>query len=490
MQHLPVFLGVKGKRAAVVGGGAAAARRSETLARAGALVTVFAARLDDEFRDLLAGATFEHVAKEPTRADLEGFALCYVATGDGEADARVFAALRGARALINVADRPDLCDFIAPSIVDRDPLVVAISTGGASPMLARLIKARLESSIPAAYGRLAAFMGRSRALLAAKLDDPRARRRFWERVLEGPIAEMVLSDNEAAAEAALAGEIERAAGASEIAPIGEVYLVGAGPGDPDLLTFRALRLMQKADVVLYDRLVSRPIVDLARREAERIYVGKRRADHALPQQEIGDMLVRLAREGKRVLRLKGGDPFMFGRGGEEIETLADHNIPFQVCPGITAATACAAYAGIPLTHRDHAQACVFVTGSGRNGLVDLDWATLVRPNQTVAIYMGLGHLEELAQAFVAHGADPDLPAAIVDNGARANQRVVVGALRTIAAQARAAALRGPTIIIVGTVVALRDKLNWYAKFPSPAVEEGVFGAEIRREVQPTERDDG
>ncbi len=482
METLPVFLRVRGKRAAVVGGGSAAARRAETLARAGARVTVFAARLDDEFRALRDSATFRHIASEPTPADLVGFVLCYVATGDDDADERVYGGIRGAGALINVADRPDLCDFIAPSIVDRSPLVVAISTGGASPMLGRMLKARLESSIPAAYGRLAAFMGKSRALVGASLPTARARRRFWERVLEGPIAEMLLANNEPAAEAALASEIEREAGAGDIAPIGEVYLVGAGPGDPDLLTFRALRLMQKADVVLYDRLVDPSIVDLVRREAERIYVGKRRDDHTLPQEEIGDLLVRLAREGKRVLRLKGGDPFIFGRGGEEIEKLADHKIPFQVCPGITAAAACSAYSGIPLTHRDHAQACVFVTGHGKNGPIDLDWNALIRPNQTVAIYMGLGHLEELTQAFVAHGADPDLPAAVIDNGARANQRVVTGTLRTIAANARAVALRGPTIIIVGTVVALRDKLNWYAADGGAAPSRA-----LHRDVQPEER---
>jgi uroporphyrin-III C-methyltransferase/precorrin-2 dehydrogenase/sirohydrochlorin ferrochelatase len=471
MKTLPVFLSVAGKRAAVVGGGSAAARRVETLARADAHITVFAARLDDEFR-ALRDVQFDHVMKEPTRADLEGCVVCYVATGDGEADARLFAAIRGADALINVADRPDLCDFIAPSLVRRDPLVIAISTGGASPMLGRVIKARLETAIPAAYGRLAAFMGRSRALVGAKLSDARARRRLWERALEGPIAELALAGDEPAAEAALAAEIEREAQGEASAPLGEVYLVGAGPGDPDLLTFRALRLMQKADVVLYDRLVGPGIVDLVRREAERIYVGKRRADHAVPQEEIGAMLVRLAREGKRVLRLKGGDPFIFGRGGEEIETLADNQIPFQVCPGITAATACSAYSGIPLTHRDHAQSCVFVTGHGKEGPIDLDWSALIRPNQTVAIYMGLDQIERLAQAFIAHGADPDLPAAIIDNGARANQRVVVGALATIAEQARAAALRGPTIIILGTVVRLRDKLNWFAK-GEPADRSGL-----------------
>ena len=463
MDTLPVFLRVEGKRTAVVGGGSAAARRTEALGRAGARIAVYAAALDDEFRALRAIA-FEHVAREPTRADLAGCAVCYVATGDGATDARIAAEISGAGPLINVADQPGLCDFIAPSIVDRSPLVIAISTGGASPMLGRLLRARLESSIPAAYGRLAAFMGRARAQVAAKLPSAEGRRRFWERVLEGPVAEMVLANNEPNAEAALAGEIDREVGEAA-APVGEVYLVGAGPGEADLLTFRALRLMQKADVVLYDNLVSPGIVDLVRREAERIYVGKRRNEHALPQEEIGALLVRLAREGKRVLRLKGGDPFIFGRGGEEIETLADHEIPFQVCPGITAASACSAYSGIPLTHRDHAQACVFVTGHAKDGPIDLDWEALIRPNQTVAVYMGLAHIEALARAFVERGADPDLPAAVIDNGARANQRVVTGTLRTIAAETRAAGLRGPTIIIVGTVVRLRDKLNWYAVDP-------------------------
>jgi len=461
--YLPLFLRASGQRAAVAGGGLVAARRVETLARAGALVSVYAPRLNaEEFAPLGERFAFAHVAREPTRADLAGCLVCYVATGDQAADERLHAALAGVGPPISVADRPDLSDFISPSILDRSPLVVAVSTGGASPMLGRLLRARLETLIPAAYGGLAAFAGRMRARVNDKLRSPVARRRFWERVLDGPIAELALARNEPAAEAAFAEALDRAAAGADSPPLGEVYLVGAGPGDADLLTFRALRLMQKADVVLYDRLVDPSIVDLARREAERIYVGKRRADHALPQEEISDLLVRLAREGKRVLRLKGGDPFIFGRGGEEIEKLAENGIPFQVCPGVTAATACAAYAGIPLTHRDHAQACVFVTGHGRDGPLDLDWETLIRPGQTVAVYMGLDRLEELTQAFVARGADPVLPAAIVDNGARVNQRVVVGTLADLAAKARAANLRGPTIVIVGSVVSLREKLNWYA----------------------------
>ena len=362
--------------------------------------------------------------------------------------------------MINVADRPQLCDFIMPSVVDREPLVIAISTGGASPILGRMLKARLESSIPAAYGRLADLMGGFRGAVAKAIASPVMRRRFWETVLEGPIAERALSGDERAASAELAHAIERAGAGEAEAPRGEVYLVGAGPGDPDLLTFRALRLMQKADVVLYDRLINQDVMNLVRREAERIYVGKEPEDHELPQGEISALMVKLARAGKRVLRLKGGDPFLFGRGGEEIEALAAEGVPFQVCPGITAAIGAAAYAGIPLTHRDHAQACVFVTGHGKDGKIDLDWTALLQPRQTVAIYMGLRNVEPLMREFIARGADPDLPAAIIDNATRQGQRVVVGTLGTLAAKARAAELNGPSIIIVGTVVKLRDRLDW------------------------------
>ena len=349
-----------------------------------------------------------------------------------------------------------------PSIVDRSPLVVAISTGGASPILGRMLKARLESLIPAAYGRLAHLMSAFRERLAEAMPSQRMRLRFWENVLDGPIGEAALCGNDHAAAERLAQEIERLRQGPVTTPRGEVYLVGAGPGDPDLVTFRAFRLMQKADIVLYDRLIGEGVINLVRREAERIYVGKRPDNHTLPQDEIGALLVRLAKEGKRVLRLKGGDPFMFGRGGEEIETLAAHGVPFQVCPGVTAAIGASAYAGIPLTHRDYAQACVFVTGHGKDGRIDLDWTTLLEPRQTVAIYMGLHNLKPLTDEFIARGASADLPAAIVDNATRVNQRVVVGTLGTLADKASAAGLSGPSIVIVGTVVALRDKLDWFA----------------------------
>ncbi len=461
MRDLPIILDMRDRAAIVVGGGFVAARRAERLVRAGARVTVFAPDLSDEFDDLRGETNFRHASRDPELEDFAGVSLCFVATEDEPVIERTRAAAKRAGALINVADRPKLSDFSMPSIVDRSPLVIAISTGGASPILGRMLKARLESMIPSAYGRLAELMSGFRAQAAAAIPTQTLRRRFWEGVLEGPIAEAALAGNEAAAGAHLAAEIARWAEERPSAQ-GEVYLVGAGPGDPDLVTFRAFRLMQKADVVLYDRLADPRIMTLVRREAERVYVGKRPDNHELPQDEISALLVKLALEGKRVLRLKGGDPFLFGRGGEEIEALAEHGVPFQVCPGVTAAIGASAYAGIPLTHRDHAQACVFVTGHGKDGDIALNWASLIQPRQTVAVYMGLRNLEPLIEAFMAHGASPDLPAAVVDNATRPNQRVVVATLGTLATAARTAELKGPSIVIIGTVVSLREKLEWYA----------------------------
>ncbi|MGO9458849.1 MAG: siroheme synthase CysG [Rhodomicrobium sp.] len=457
MEQLPVFFQIKGKSVAVAGGGTVAARRAELALRAGAKVRVFAAALSDDFRAIASQDRFEHVQDNPTLSGIQGCALVFCATGEAAADRAVAALARQAGIPINVADSPDLCDFIMPSIVDRDPLVIAISTGGVSPVLARMIRARLESTIPAAYGRLVAFAGSYRERLSESIGNTVLRRRFWERILEGPVADRFLAGQEDEARQ----ELERALAAADDetrTPLGEVYLVGAGPGDPDLLTFRALRLMQRADVVLYDRLLPHGILNLVRREAEHIYVGKLPDDHIVPQETITAQLVKLAKEGKRVLRLKGGDPFMFGRGGEEIEALAEAGIPVQVVPGITAATGCAAYAGIPLTHRDHAQACVFVTGHAKTGKLSLAWDALIQPRQTVAIFMGLGQLPSLMEEFIAHGADPRMPAAIVDNGTRPNQRVVTGTIEALAGLAAKARLHGPAIIIIGTVVTLRDKL--------------------------------
>ncbi len=461
MRDLPIFINLRDRPTVVVGSGVVAARRAELALGAGARVTVFAPELGDEFLGFKDSPNLRHAPREPTPEDFAPASLCFIATEDDGLIERALGAARSAGALINVADRPKLSDFIMPSIVDRSPLVIAVSTGGASPILGRMLKARLESMIPSAYGRFAGLMSGFRDRLATAIPSQTMRRRFWETVLEGPIAEAALAGAEEAAKTHLAAEIERWA-SERASPAGEVYLVGAGPGDPDLVTFRAFRLMQKADVVLYDRLTDDRIMSLVRREARRVYVGKRPDHHELPQEEISALMVRLAREGQRVLRLKGGDPFLFGRGGEEIETLAEHGVPFQVCPGVTAAIGASSYAGIPLTHRDHAQACVFVTGHGKDGRIDLDFGALIQPRQTVAIYMGLRNLEPLMREFLAHGASPDLPAAIVDNATRPNQRVVSATLGTLAAEAAAADLRGPSIVILGTVVNLRKKLEWYA----------------------------
>jgi uroporphyrin-III C-methyltransferase/precorrin-2 dehydrogenase/sirohydrochlorin ferrochelatase len=461
MDQLPVFFNVNNRCVAVLGGGAAAARKAEIAMHAGAQVKVFAAQLCDEFQEIKESERFHFVPREPLAQDLDGCALLYCASESTEQNRKLQAIAQAARIPCNVVDMPELCDFTMPSIVDRSPVVIAISTAGTSPILGRMIKARLETLLPAAYGRVAAFVGRYRKKVVSSIEDFHQRRRFWERILEGPVVDLVLAGHQPEAIAEFDAQLDAAAHGAEFRQQGEVYLVGAGPGDPDLLTFKALRLMQRADVVLYDRLIGKGILNLVRRDAERIYVGKLPQEHTLPQAEISRMLLRLAREGKRVLRLKGGDPFVFGRGGEEIELLAEAGIPFQVVPGITAACGCAAYAGIPLTHRDHAQACIFVSGHSKDGQVDLDWKLLLQPHQTVAVYMGLERLTELTRAFIGNGAAPSLPVALIDNGTRPNQQVLTATLDTIAEKAAIAGVKGPAILIIGSVVRLREKLDWY-----------------------------
>ncbi len=466
MDHLPVFLDIKGRKVIVDGGGSIAARRAERALQAGALVHVFAPVLDDEFREIRENPRLTHHARAPELPDFVGAAVAYGATENPDRDRALYEMANHHHVLANVADVTEYCDFITPSIIDRSPLVIAISSGGAAPIIARILRARIEAILPASYGKLAAFSGRLRERVMAKLKTAGARRMFWENTIDGPVADSFLAGDEKTAKKQFLKDLDAAALGQEIAKTGEVYLVGAGPGDPDLLTFRALHLMQRADVVLYDRLIGDGIINLVRRDAERIYVGKKAGHHALSQPEISALLVKLAQEGKRVLRLKGGDPFIFGRGGEELETLAAAEIPFQVIPGITAASGCASYAGIPLTHRDHAQSCVFVTAHGQDGVLSLDWETMARPGQTVAIYMGLGSLEYLMSEFIKRGVPADTPAAIIDNGTRPNQRVIKGTLADLFAKTQAANLPGPALVIVGSVVSLSDSLNWYKNFDS------------------------
>jgi len=326
-----------------------------------------------------------------------------------------------------------------------------------------MLRARLESLIPASYGQLARLAAEFRDEVKRRFSNAGDRRMFWEHVLQGPVAELIFTGQEQAARRRMQETLEQ--GPPAAAARGEVYLVGAGPGDPDLLTFRALRLMQQADVVLYDRLVSDPILDLTRRDAERIYVGKEPDNHVIPQHEINATLVRLAKEGRRVVRLKGGDPFIFGRGGEEIDSLAKENVAFQVVPGITAASGCACYAGIPLTHRDHAQSCVFVTGHLQDGSLNLNWDALVQPGQTVVFYMGLRAIETLCRELVAHGMPPTTPAALVQQGTTVNQRVLISDLAGLPGKAKKEEVRAPTLIIVGSVVSLHDRLAWFNPGP-------------------------
>ncbi len=482
MDFLPVFMNVRERPCLVVGGGEVAARKVSLLRRAGARVRVVAPELDARLGELARLGAIEHVARGFEPDDVAGTALVVAATDDEAVNRAVSEAARAANVPVNVVDRPDLCTFVMPSIVDRSPVQIAVSTGGSSPVLARQLRARLESVIPAAYGRLAALAEAYRPQAKARIRDPEVRRRFWERVLDGPIAELVLAGKEEEARAALEAALAEAD--PDARPMGEVYLVGAGPGDPDLLTFRALRLMQQADVVVYDRLVAPEILDLVRRDAERVYVGKKRSQHTLPQESINQLLVRLAREGKRVLRLKGGDPFIFGRGGEEIATLMDERIPFQVVPGITAASGCAAYAGIPLTHRDYAQACVFVTGHLKDGSLDLNWPMLAQPRQTVVFYMGVHGIKVICRELVAHGLPARTPAAVVEQGTTSGQRVYVGDLETLPDLVRSHHVEPPALIIVGEVVRLHDTLKWFEPAGGTVRAEGGEAAAGTADARP------
>lgn len=470
MKHLPVFLDIKDHPVLVVGGAEMAARKVEVILKAEARITIVAEDLCPTLEDLAEQGIVDHNARAFDDGDLEGALLVFVATDDENLNRRVSSLARDAGIPVNVIDRIELCTFIMPAVIDRSPMLVAVSSGGDAPIIARALKARLETVVPAGLGQLAEFAGACRDRVKDAIPEGPLRLRFWERFIHGPIAEYILAGQEEAAGNLFEETLALAVEGEDTAAHGEVYLVGSGPGDPDLLTFRALRLMQQADVVLYDRLVTDEIMELVRRDAERVFVGKRPGDHVLAQDEISQRMIRLAKEGKRVLRLKSGDPFVFGRGGEEIDALSSEGIHFQVVPGVTAANGCASYAGIPLTHRDHAQSCIFVTGHAKDDHLDLDWPALVRPSQTLVVYMGLDSLSMLTEKLIDHGADPKTPAAIIDNGTRPGQRVVTAPLEYLARRAVEEGLPGPSIIIIGSVVTLRDRLSWFK--PDSAKDEG------------------
>jgi uroporphyrin-III C-methyltransferase/precorrin-2 dehydrogenase/sirohydrochlorin ferrochelatase len=464
MDFLPIFLDIKNRPCLVVGGGEVASRKVYLLLKAGAEVTVVAPELCGLLEKHLTQDDFVYKQAEFTPEDLGGQCLVIAATNSQSVNKEISELATAQNIFVNVVDSPELCSFTMPSIIDRSPIMVAVSSGGASPVLARLLRARLETLIPASYGRLAALVKTFRETVKQRFKTSVERRRFWENILQGPIAEMMFSGQEKQARLSLEKAIDE--GSERISSEGEVYLVGAGPGDPDLVTFRALRLLQQADVIVYDRLVSKEILELARRDAEQIYVGKERDFHSLPQEDINHLLARLAKEGKRVLRLKGGDPFIFGRGGEEIDTLAAEGVNFQVVPGITAAAGCSSYAGIPLTHRDYAQSVIFVTGHLKDGSINLNWNVLSQADQTVVFYMGLKGVKTICEQLVAHGAPGDRPVALVQKGTQQSQKVFIGTLETMPGIVDNSNIEPPTIIIVGNVVNLHKTLSWFEPVPN------------------------
>lgn len=459
MEYLPLFVDLKGRECVVVGGGEIAARKASLLLKAQANVTIIAPNVSRSTTTLIENKQVTWLQDIFKPDQLSDQLLVIAATDIDTVNRDVHKHAKSKHILVNVADCPELCDFILPSILDRTPIVVAVSSGGQSPILARQLRARLETLIPPSYARLADMVGRYRDAVKDKLPTIDMRRRFWETILQGKVAEHVLAGRDDVAQKLM--EATLADTKLDDMDKGEVYLVGAGPGDPDLLTFKALRLMQQADVVFYDRLVSKEVLSLVRREAEQVYVGKQRAWHAVRQEEINQLLLEHAKQGKRVLRLKGGDPFIFGRGGEEIETLAAEKIPFQVVPGITAASGCSSYAGIPLTHRDYSQSCVFVTGQLKQGDLDLNWPALVQPRQTVVVYMGLVGLPILSAKLQQHGMAADMPAALVQQGTTDNQKVWISTIADLPELAQREQPVAPTLVIIGDVVKLHKSLAWF-----------------------------
>ncbi|QIO09538.1 siroheme synthase CysG [Acinetobacter lanii] len=458
MDIFPISLKLQQQPCLIVGGGHIAYRKAVLLAKAGAVIDVIAPDIEANLLSLVQQSQGQYVqAPFSLECPLNHYRLVIAATNDAAVNQSVFVACEAKNVLVNSVDDPPHCRFMVPAIIDRSPLIVSVASNGTSPVLSRQIRTQLETSIPHGMGKLAEFSGKWRPAVKAKIANPDERRIFWEELYASRLKEQVFNDNLDEAD-----QLIEQALTEWTTPKGEVYLVGAGPGDPELLTLKALRMMQQADVVIYDRLVSKPIMDLCRRDAEKIYVGKARSNHAVPQEGINALLVEYAKQGKRVCRLKGGDPFIFGRGGEEIQELYEAGVSFQVVPGITAASGCSAYAGIPLTHRDYAQSVRFLTGHLKEGSPELPWSELVYENQTLVLYMGLVGLEKICQRLIEHGQRADMPVALVSKGTTPEQKVVVGTLADIASKVSEHQIQAPTLTIIGEVVKLREQLQWLA----------------------------
>jgi len=455
VDHLPIFCQLRHRACLLVGGGDVAERKARLLLEAGAALTVNALAFAPQFEAWAKQGMLRLVQGEFNAILLDDCWLAIAATDDDAVNNQVSEAAEARRIFCNVVDAPKQASFIMPSIIDRSPLMVAISSGGTSPVLARLLREKLEALLPQHLGKVAGYAGQLRRRVKQTFTSMSERRRFWEKFfVNDRLAQSLANDDEQAV-----NRITETLLSEPLDDRGEVVLVGAGPGDPGLLTLKGLQQIQQADIVVYDRLVSDEIMNLVRRDADRVFVGKRAGYHCVPQEEINQILLREAQRGKRVVRLKGGDPFIFGRGGEELETLCDAGIPFSVVPGITAASGCSAYAGLPLTHRDYAQSVRLITGHLKNG-GEFDWHNLAAEKQTLVFYMGLNQAAAIQEKLIEHGMDPQMPVALVENGTSVKQRVVAGVLTELGALAQR--VESPSLIIVGRVVALRDKLNWFS----------------------------
>ena len=462
MSYLPLFIETTGKKCLIVGGGKVASRKLIPILKAKMKVTLISPEVIEEIElNFQKNKNLKIIKRKFEPEDIEGQFLIIAATNEKTTNQRIAKLSKDNNILVNMAEDSLSGNTLIPSVVDRDPIKIAVSSGAASPILTRLVKTKLETVIPYSFSKLADIMMEYRDVVKKNFLKISDRRKFWEVFLDGPVSEMVLSGHIDKAKKALDESLKEN---KFLEKTGEVYLVGAGPGDPELLSFKALRLMQKADIVIYDRLVSRPIMNLIRQDAEKIYVGKQRADHAMPQENINQLLARLALEGKKVLRLKGGDPFIFGRGGEEIESLIKDDIPFQIVPGITAASGCASYAGIPLTHRDHSQACIFVTGHLRDGTVNLNWEMLAHEKQTLIFYMGMHGSKIICEELIKHGLSDETPAALIVKGTTEDQEVIIGDLKNMPKIIMERKIVPPTLLIIGDVVKLHNKLKWFNPF--------------------------
>ncbi|KOC91124.1 siroheme synthase CysG [Winslowiella iniecta] len=454
MDYLPLFCQLRGKTCLLVGGGEVAERKARLLLDAGADLRVCATAFAPQFIHWQQAGKLSLTEQPFSAGLLDDCWLAIAATDDDQVNQQVSADADARRIFCNVVDAPQSASCIMPSIIDRSPLMIAVSSGGRAPVMARLLREKLEAMLPQQLGKVAAYAGSLRQRVKAHYRDGGLRRRFWEKLFSNDrLAQSLANDQHQQV-----SDLTERLFSEPLNHRGEVVLVGAGPGDAGLLTLKGLQQMQQADVIVYDRLVSAEVLNLARRDAERIFVGKRAGYHCVPQSEINQILLEQAQCGKRVVRLKGGDPFIFGRGAEELEALLDADIPFSVVPGITAASGCSAYGGIPLTHRDYAQSVRLVTGHLKQDS-ELDWAHLAAEQQTLVFYMGLSQAAEIAHQLTAHGMDASMPVALVENGTSTRQRVVSGELHQLAELAQQVA--SPSLIIVGRVVALRDRLRWF-----------------------------